>query len=41
VELLAEARLLYVLPLQLRVGVARALDGREDTRGYLMAGRAF
>jgi hypothetical protein len=41
VELLAEVKLLYVLPLQLRLGVARALDGREDTRGYLTAGRAF
>jgi hypothetical protein len=41
VELLAEVKLLYVLPLQLRLGVARALDGPEGTRGYLAAGRAF
>jgi hypothetical protein len=41
VELLAEARLLYALGLQLRAGVARGLDGRKDTRGYLTLGRAF
>jgi hypothetical protein len=41
VELLAEARLLYALGLQLRLGVARALDGDEGTRGYLTVGRAF
>ncbi len=41
VELLGELRLLYALGLQLRVGVAQALDGAKDTRGYLRAGRAF
>ncbi len=41
VELLGEVKLLYALGLQLRLGVARALDGPRDTRGYLTAGRAF
>lgn len=41
VELLAEARLLYALGLNLRVGVARGLDEPRDTRGYLSFGRAF
>lgn len=41
VELLAEVRLLYALGLQLRAGVARGLDGPQDTRGYFTAGRAF
>lgn len=41
VELLGEVKLLYALGLQLRLGVARALDGARDTRGYLTAGRAF
>lgn len=40
-ELLAEVRLLYALGLQLRVGVARGLDGPKDSVGYLRAGRAF
>ncbi|MCY7315681.1 MAG: hypothetical protein LH480_08700 [Rubrivivax sp.] len=41
VELLGETKLFYALGLQLRVGMARALDGRKDTRGYLTLGRAF
>jgi hypothetical protein len=43
-ELLAEARLLYALGVQLRLGVAQALDappGQDKTRGYLTVGRAF
>jgi hypothetical protein len=43
-ELLAEAKLLYALALQLRLGVAQALDappGQSRTRGYLTLGRAF
>ena len=40
-ELLGELRLLYALGLQLRVGVAQALDEPKGTRGYLRAGRAF
>jgi len=43
-ELLAEAKLLYALGLQLRLGVAQGLDaapGQRKTRGYLMVGRAF
>jgi hypothetical protein len=41
IELLGEVKLLYALGLQLRVGVAQALDGPRDTRGYLTAGRSF
>ena len=41
VELLAEAKLLYALGLQLRLGVARGLDVPRSTRGYLTVGRAF
>ena len=41
VELLGEVKLLYALGLQLRVGVARALDEPEGTRGYLSLGRPF
>jgi hemolysin activation/secretion protein len=43
-ELLAEAKLLYVLPLQLRLGVAWPLDAPDAQRGakaYLTLGRAF
>ena len=40
-EVLAEARLLYALGLQLRLGVARGLDEPRSTRGYFTAGRAF
>lgn len=43
-ELLAETRLLYALALQLRLGVAQALDapvGERETRAYLSLGRAF
>ena len=40
-ELLAEARLLYALGVQLRLGVARGLDVPRSTRGYLTMGRAF
>jgi hypothetical protein len=41
VELLAEAKLLYALGLQLRLGVARGLDEPRSTRGYLTLSRAF
>ena len=43
VELLAETRLLYLLPLQLRLGLglASALDAPKGARGYLTLGRAF
>jgi hypothetical protein len=44
VELRGEAKLLYVLAIDLRLGVARALDpiaGRSRTRGYLTVGQAF
>lgn len=41
VEVLAELRLGYLMELQLRAGIARALDGAQDTRGYLTLGRAF
>lgn len=40
-ELLGELRLLYALGLQLRLGVATALDGDKDTRAYLRVGRSF
>ena len=40
-ELLAEAKLLYALGLQVRLGVARGLDVPRSTRGYLTVGRAF
>lgn len=44
VELRGEAKLLYALALDLRVGVGRALDpipGRGRTRGYFTVGQAF
>ncbi len=41
VELLGEAKLLYALGLQLRLGLARGLDAPRSTRGYLTLGRAF
>ncbi|MBL8289470.1 MAG: hypothetical protein JNL85_15930 [Rubrivivax sp.] len=44
VELRGEAKLLYALAIDLRIGVARALDpipGRGRTRGYLTIGQAF
>jgi hypothetical protein len=41
VELLAEAKLLYALGLQLRLGVARGLDEPRSTRGYLTLSRGF
>ena len=41
VELLADARLLYALDMKLRLGVAHALDGPKQTRGYFTVGRAF
>ena len=41
VELLADTRLLYALDWKLRLGVARALDGPQQTRWYFTAGRAF
>ena len=37
----AEAKLLYAMALQLRLGYARALDAPEGGRGYLVLGRAF
>ena len=41
VELLSEIKLLYILGLQLRAGVARGLDGPKNTLGYLAIGHAF
>jgi outer membrane protein assembly factor BamA len=41
VELIGEVKLLYSLGLQLRGGVAKALDDPGDTLGYLTLGRAF
>jgi hypothetical protein len=41
VELLAEAKLLYALGLQLRLGLARGLDEPRATRGYLTLSRGF
>jgi hypothetical protein len=41
VELLGEVKLLYVLGLQLRLGIAKGLDGPQETHGYLTLGRAF
>ena len=41
VELLGEVKLLYAIGLQLRLGVARALDDAKGTHGYLTLGRAF
>lgn len=40
-ELLAELKAMYVLGIQLRLGVARGLDEPKDTRGYLNIGHAF
>jgi hypothetical protein len=40
-ELLAEAKLLYALGLQLRLGLARGLDQPRSTIGYLTVGRGF
>ena len=40
-ELLGEVKVFYAIGLQLRLGVARALDGAKGTLGYLTAGRAF
>ncbi|MCX8005718.1 MAG: hypothetical protein N2688_12325, partial [Burkholderiaceae bacterium] len=40
-ELLGEIKLLYLLELQLRAGVARGLDEPRGTRAYLSFGRAF
>ncbi len=40
-ELLGEVRALYALGLELRVGVARALDEPKGTRAYLRIGRGF
>jgi hypothetical protein len=41
VEALAELKLLYVLGVQLRLGLARGLDEPKETRGYLNVGHAF
>lgn len=41
VEALTEVRLGYLLPVQLRIGVARGLDAAGETRTYVLAGRAF
>ncbi|QBK05523.1 hypothetical protein DW355_12945 [Hylemonella gracilis] len=41
VELLGELKLLYVMGLQVRLGVAKGLDGPQETHGYLTVGRAF
>jgi len=40
-ELLAETKLFYALALNLRLGVARALDAPQGTRVYLTLGRAY
>ncbi|MCS6944391.1 MAG: hypothetical protein RMK97_03085 [Sutterellaceae bacterium] len=40
-ELLGEVKLLYLLKLQLRAGLARGLDEPRGTRAYLSFGRAF
>jgi hypothetical protein len=40
-EALAEIRLLYQIPLLVRLGVARGLDEPRDTQVYLKLGRAF
>jgi hypothetical protein len=40
-ELLSEVKLLYILDLQLRLGVAHGLDGPKNTLGYLALGHAF
>lgn len=40
-EALAEIKLGYLLGLQLRAGVAKALDGDKDSRAYARIGRAF
>ncbi|HZE91280.1 MAG TPA: hypothetical protein VE029_06160, partial [Rhizobacter sp.] len=40
-ELLAETKLLYILPIQWRLGVARGLDAPKSTRGYVSIGRSF
>ena len=41
VELLSDLKVMYALGLQVRLGVARGLDGPKETRGYLAVGRAF
>ncbi|EGI77030.1 hypothetical protein [Hylemonella gracilis] len=41
VELLGEVKLLYVMGLQMRLGIAKGLDGPQETHGYLTVGRAF
>ena len=41
VEVLGEFKLFYQLGLQLRFGVAHALDQHKDTVGYISLGRAF
>jgi outer membrane protein assembly factor BamA len=40
-ELLAELRLGYLLPLQYRMGVARGFEAPGTTIGYLQVGRSF
>jgi hypothetical protein len=41
VELMSEVRLGYLLGVQLRAGVARGIDDRGKTVGYLKIGRSF
>lgn len=41
VELLGEVKLLYLIGLQMRLGIAKGLDGPQETHGYLTVGRAF
>lgn len=41
IEALGEVKLAYLLGVQVRVGVARGLDGPGSTRAYLALGRAF
>jgi hypothetical protein len=41
VEAVSEVRLGFIIPLQVRIGVARGLDEPGQTRGYIHAGRNF
>ncbi len=41
VELYAELKVLYRLPLPLRLGIARGLDKPGGTQGYLVLGQTF
>jgi hypothetical protein len=41
IELFGELKLGYLLPIELRLGYAEALDEKRDKRAYLVMGRAF